>query len=241
MDKKDISSPPQKTSGCLICGGELVYLPNKSYSLECEYCTRKYKTSVFCINGHYVCDQCHSKGILGLVENLCQKSNDVNPYTLAQEIFLLPELNMHGPEYHSIIPAIIVTAYDNLHEKKKDLDIKEAIYRGQKIIGGACGSHGACGAAIGVGIAYSIIHEVTPFSSKTRGTAQKLTALGLLEISQYGGPRCCKRDGLLSINVAVKHFFKAPFSLENSYVCNQYRGNELCIKTACPYFPIRND
>ena len=40
---------------------------------------------------------------------------------------------MHGPEYHSIVPAVLVAAFQNLSEKDRTL-IREAIKR--KIAGG---------------------------------------------------------------------------------------------------------
>jgi hypothetical protein len=74
--------------------------------------------------------------------------------------------------------------------------------RGKAIFGGICGTHGACGACIGVGIAYSLIHKVTPYSKEDRGEANRMTALALCAISCYGGPRCCKRDSITAIETA---------------------------------------
>jgi len=237
MSENTLANHPDYTAGCMICGEDIICLPDHSFILKCYYCGREEESQVFCLNGHYVCDECHRKGILGLVEQICLDSNFTDPVELAQKIFDLPGLHMHGPEYHSIIPAVIVAAYENSQNNKKTRDIQEAIKRGRDIVGGICGSHGACGAAIGVGIAYSIIHKVTPFSLEERGAANKMTALALLEISRFGGPRCCKRDGMVAIETAAKHFDGFAAKTNGQYVCNQFKDNKDCLKKKCPYFP----
>ena len=43
--------------------------------------------------------------------------------------------------------------------------------------GGWCGSHGACGAGVGVGIAISALTEATPLTGKTRALANEAAKL----------------------------------------------------------------
>ncbi|NLP37265.1 MAG: hypothetical protein GX357_06405 [Firmicutes bacterium] len=226
-------------SGCLVCGRELYYLPNKPLRARCFYCGKEEITHSFCLEGHYVCDNCHRENILKLVETTCLKSNLTDPLALLLEIFQLPNLHMHGPEYHSIVPAVLVTAYGNSRKQKNHDLIAAAITRGKTVPGGVCGTHGSCGACIGLGIAYALIHEVTPYAQKNRGEANRLTALALTAISRLGGPRCCKREAVLTIEIARKHFncFELDLSEKNKYICSQFLQNELCIKNACPYYP----
>ncbi len=105
------------------------------------------------------------------------------------------------------------------------------------IQGGVCGSHGACGAGIGAGIACSVIYGVTPYSSIQRGGANRLTACALMEISRYGGPRCCKRDSVIALYTAMKHFPQFEAMPRIAYVCGQYMDNTECIRKECPRFP----
>ena len=142
--------------------------PDKPLRAKCFYCGKEEITHMFCLEGHYVCDDCHRNSILDLVEQTCLQSDLADPLALLVEIFKLPNLHMHGPEYHSIVPAVLVTAYGNGMKKKDEAAVKEAVSRGRAIVGGICGTHGACGACIGVGIAYSIINKVTPYSTETR-------------------------------------------------------------------------
>lgn len=224
-------------SGCMVCGRELFCTPDKPLRANCFYCGKEYITHIFCLDGHYVCDECHSKDILELVELECNNSNLTDPIELALRIFDLPKLHMHGPEYHSIVPAVLVTAFGNSTNIKDSSAIKEAISRGKAVFGGICGTHGACGACIGVGIAHSVIHQVTPYSKEDRGNANRMTALALTAISRLGGPRCCKRDSMVAIETAKKHFGCFSDSGKSRYICSQFPNNDKCIKNECPYYP----
>lgn len=224
-------------SGCMVCGLELYYSPEMSVRANCFYCGREDITHVFCPEGHYVCDECHRKDVLEIVEQICIDSDLTDPVELALCIFDLKKLHMHGPEYHSIVPAVLVSAYGNSLNKKDISAIKEAISRGKRIFGGICGTHGACGACIGVGIAYSIIQKVTPYSKEDRGEANRMTAHALMAISKLGGPRCCKRDSMVAIETAKKNFGFFDNSGESRYECSQFVNNNMCIHSDCPFYP----
>lgn len=224
-------------SGCLICQGELIYSPKTQSEEKCMVCGLTEETNVKCINGHYICDECHSGEILGVIEQILTESSLIDPIMLAQQIFELPNLYMHGPEYHSIVPAVLVTAHQNKTGNRDILKIKEAIRRGKDTTGGSCGFNGNCGAAVGTGVAISIIEGATPMSKAERGNANRATGYALLEVSKYDGPRCCKRDSIASIEslIATTSYFEG---IEGSnYICKQYKNNKDCIGIKCPYFP----
>ncbi|MHB1336127.1 MAG: DUF5714 domain-containing protein [Candidatus Humimicrobiaceae bacterium] len=244
-DKKDdtftenLCCEPKRTKGCIICGQELSYSKDLPTIENCSICGQQYETYVRCINGHYVCDKCHSLDIMEKLEKLLCDSSEKNPVVLTEQIFELPELNMHGPEYHSIVPAVLITAYQNLIGLKDILKINEAIKRGKDIKGGSCGFLGTCGAGVGAGIGLSIIEGVTPMSGDKRGAAIKTVGNALFEISKHGGPRCCKRETITSIESFMKEtdYFKSLQKTE--YSCRQYMNNKDCIADSCPYFPVR--
>ena len=48
---------------CLICKAPLEYL-QEDVEMECELCHKKEKSKTRCINGHYVCNECHMQGIV---------------------------------------------------------------------------------------------------------------------------------------------------------------------------------
>jgi len=238
MDQnKNCCSNTVHISGCMVCGQELHYTPEMPLRATCFYCGKENTTHVFCVEGHYVCDECHRKDILDLVEQICINSDLTDPVELALCIFDLKKLHMHGPEYHCIVPAVLVSAYGNCINKKDIPAIKEAISRGKEIFGGICGTHGACGACIGVGIAYSIIQKATPYSKEDRGGANRMTAHALMAISKLGGPRCCKRESMIAIETAKKNFGFFDDSGECKYVCSQHVHNNMCLHSDCPFYP----
>lgn len=230
---------PAKTEGCLICGSDLVYSSEGTTKEICSICGKQFDTYVKCRNGHYVCDACHSLDITGKVEYFLFGSDEADPVMLASKVFELPGLNMHGPEYHSIVPGILVTAWQNRNGKKDFTKIKEAIRRGKDIKGGSCGLYGNCGAAVGTGIAVSVIENATPMSRGERGAANLATGHALIEISRHRGPRCCKREAITSIKTFMRttEYFKGLQAAE--YTCRQFGKNKDCIKDECPYYPSK--
>ncbi len=156
---------------------------------------------------------------------------------LLLEVFTSPGLKMHGPEYHCIVPAVLVAAYQNRLASETRPCLDEAIRRGRDIQGGSCGYHGVCGAAAGTGIAASVLEKATPLSAGERGGAMAVTGRALIDLSRHGGPRCCKRDSVSSVESFVRHtdYFCAIETAE--YVCSQFPGNRDCMGVRCPYFP----
>jgi len=226
----------KRTEGCMVCGQDLIYLNEKTEE-KCVICGLSFPTHARCTKGHYVCDSCHSKDTLELVESLLVNSLDTDPVKLALKIFEIPGLNMHGPEYHSIVPAILIAAYQNIKKDRNIHAVHEAIERGRSVKGGSCGLHGNCGAGVGAGIAVSILEEANPLSSVPRSAANRATALALLAISRNAGPRCCKRDAITSIESFIDttaYFRDRPY---DKYTCKQFAVNRSCMGKACPYHP----
>ena len=235
--KKVTLKTPNKTEGCIICGKELIYLTSDTSIEKCVVCGKSFETKVKCSEGHYICDSCHSADILGKAEQYLINSTLTNPVELAENVFKLPGLNMHGPEYHSIVPAVIIAAWQNLNKAKDISKIREAIRRGRDVKGGSCGYHGTCGAATGAGIAVAIIEGTTPVSGAERGEANRATGYALIALGKHGGPRCCKREAITTIETFMKvtdYFNKIE---KSEYKCTQHTKNKECIGTKCPYFP----
>lgn len=45
---------------CLICKAPLEYL-EEDREMECELCHKKELSKTRCVNGHYVCNECHMR------------------------------------------------------------------------------------------------------------------------------------------------------------------------------------
>lgn len=226
----------KRTEGCMVCGQDLIYLTEKTDE-NCFICGLTFPTHAKCTQGHYVCDSCHSKDILLRVEAMLSNIQDTDPVKLALKIFELPGLNMHGPEYHSIVPAILVAACQNINSDRNIPAIHEAIERGRSVKGGSCGLHGNCGAGVGAGIAVSILEEANPLSAAERSAANRATAFALLAISGNAGPRCCKRDAITSIESFIDSTDYFEDRTHDTYICKQYAVNKSCMGKACPYHP----
>ena len=230
------------SEGCLICGQELEYL-KEPVKGECTFCGKVTTTLIICSKDHFVCDKCHSADGLKILENFCFNSKTKEPIELANIIMRSNLINMHGPEHHSIVPAVVVTAYKNKTGLLSEKHINEAIFRGSQIQGGSCGNFGACGAGIGAGIAISIINGTTPLSVVDWGEANLMTAKALQNIGQKGGPRCCKRCTWTAIESAVEYIAQTKnikldiFSNDNK--CTHYHRNKQCQGKKCSYFPIK--
>jgi hypothetical protein len=147
-------------------------------------------------------------------------------------------IKMHGPEHHFLVPAVLLAAYynraGNLQEKK--IKIVKARERAEKILGGFCGTHGNCGAAVGTGIFASLITNATPLSKKEWKESNMVTAKSLSIIAEYGGPRCCKRNTFLAINTVTEHFNIADFYGDKNIKCEFSNFNKECLKGNCPFF-----
>jgi hypothetical protein len=228
----------ENKSGCLVCGKDLVY--SAGYSpRKCYYCNEVVQSNVACIEDHFVCDSCHAKSGIELIETYCKHSDSVNPFEMATAIMHSDKIKMHGPEHHFLVPAVLISAYCNLlKDPSKSTKIEIARKRAEKVPGGFCGTHGNCGAGVGTGIFISIITNSTPLAKDEWKLSNLMTGKCLVSIAEHGGPRCCKRDTYLALEEALK-FLEEKFhvTLESTGIhCGFSEYNKECLKTDCIYY-----
>lgn len=221
---------------CLICKAPLEYLKS-DILMECEICHKKESSKTRCVNGHYVCNKCHTQG-LDTIIGLCMKETSKNPVVIIEKMMALPFCHMHGPEHHVMVGSALLTAYKNAGG---NIDLHGALIemmnRGKSVPGGACGFWGACGAGISTGMFISIISQSTPLSNEPFALSHKMTAKSLEKIGEIGGPRCCKRDSFISVLSAIE-FVKEHFGIEMEkveVVCHYSAQNNQCIGKRCPF------
>ncbi|MFX1299018.1 MAG: DUF5714 domain-containing protein [Promethearchaeota archaeon] len=234
-----------KSDICEICGKKLIYgLRPEDYSeLTCNFCGKVFNTNIYCEDGHYLCDDCHIKGPIEIIEKICTETNMKDPFKLADLIMKHPNFKMYGPEHHVLTPAVILTALKNNNIKKLDgnkinkIDIKEAIRRASKIPGGWCGFYGSCGAGMGSGVAISIFTGATPSKNEPRTLANQMTSQSLNRIAD-NLEHCCKRSVRLSICETLA-FLKEKLNIDlkfNYDKCAFSDMNDKCEKAKCPIF-----
>jgi hypothetical protein len=231
---------PPSPSGCLICGADLEYL-DEPLELECAYCRQKSMTTTRCVNGHYICDRCHRLDTEDLIEVICLRSSENDPFILTGRIFSSPAFRLHGPEHHFLVPAVLIAAFYNHTREpgKKERGIKNARHRAGMVKGGSCGLLGDCGAAVGAGIFVSIITGATPASCEEWRLANLMTARALEQIALHGGPRCCKRNTFLALKEAIRFISKEMgirLPEPRDIYCQFSEGNRECLKERCPFF-----
>ena len=221
---------------CLICKAPLEYLETDTL-MECAICHKKENSKTRCVNGHYVCNECHTQGLDSIIGS-CMAETSKDPVKIIEKMMAMPFCHMHGPEHHVMVGAALLTAYKNAGG---DVDLHPALIemmnRGKSVPGGACGFWGACGAGISTGMFVSIISRSTPLAAEPFALSHQMTSRSLSRIGEIGGPRCCKRDSFLSIQAAID-FVKDRFGVEmekSDVVCRYSGMNNQCIGKRCPF------
>ena len=222
--------------GCLICGTDLIYTEHKRQSV-CALCDKEFISDVECSNGHYVCDRCHNLPAIELIERTCISCSETDPLKLVDSLMKHPAIKMHGPEHHFLVPAVLITTYYSVRGETPQVEkLAIARKRAEDVKGGFCGFHGTCGAAMGAGIACSILTGSTPLAKDGWRLSNLMTAACLAAIGEAGGPRCCKRDTYLALLVGrdfLNAHLNANLPIGNQPVCSFMAKNKQCIETDC--------
>lgn len=228
-------------SGCLVCGADLVY-SDQPRQLSCALCSGLFSSHASCEQGHFICDRCHGLPALELIKRTCRVSTETDPLRLADSLMRNPAIKMHGPEHHFLVPAVLITAWCAIHgNDHKTERLAIARKRAEDVKGGFCGFHGTCGAAMGAGIACSIITGATPLARDEWRLSNLMTAACLTAIGEAGGPRCCKRDTFLALLVGrdfLNRHLDARLPAGRQPVCSFAANNRECLAADCQFFPI---
>ena len=221
---------------CLICKASLIYAENGE-TMECALCHKREASKTKCANGHYICDDCHTKGMDALI-GLCSSETSKNPIEILRKMMQMPFCHMHGPEHHVMVGAALLTAFKNAGG---DIDLHasllEMMNRGKSVPGGACGFWGACGAGISTGMFVSIISKSTPLTNEPFALSHQMTSKALSKIGEIGGPRCCKRDAFAALQTAaeyVKEHYGVRLDVHPAK-CAWSPHNAQCLGHRCPY------
>lgn len=176
----------------------------------------------------------------GQIKELCLKETGKNPIEIAVKLMKLPGISIHGPEHHVLDGAALLTA---LHNAGLDFDLESALeemeIRGGKMPGATCGQWGICGSCASAGAALAIIHGTGPLSdNEYYKDNMRLTSKALARIGEIGGPRCCKRNGFLSLLTAAE-FVRERYGIDletQTPKCVFSSQNSQCIGSRCPFY-----
>ena len=91
--------------------------------MECALCHKREQSNTRCTAGHYVCNECHTKGIDAIV-GTCLASKSKDPIVILESMMGQDFCHMHGPEHHIMVGAALLTAY---HNAGGELDLRRAL------------------------------------------------------------------------------------------------------------------
>ncbi|MDX9708931.1 MAG: DUF5714 domain-containing protein [Trichloromonas sp.] len=226
--------------GCLVCGAPLVYQAVERQA-TCHYCGLDLAANACCEQGHFVCDRCHVGDRLELIEHLCASAAETDAVALLQRLRRHPEIPLHGPEHHALVPGVLLAVLRNAGHPVSAEQLHSAIRRGGGISGGSCGYLGICGAASGVGAAFGVLLEATPLKARARRQVQQIVQRILGEIADYEAGRCCQRDGWIALRGAVAiagELWHLDLPEVAPFACAQMADNRECLGAPCPLWPL---
>ena len=222
---------------CGVCGKPLVYATDPIVR-ACDLCGGKQATLIYCPAGHFVCDACHGKTAMDAVRHALATTSLADPMAILEQVMAHPGLPMHGPEHHAIVPGAIIAAAHNAGAPVPDGCLEAALKRAAKVPGGWCGYYGTCGAAVGVGIAVSVLTGATPLKGEQRSLALGATSCALARMVD-GDPRCCKRASRVAVRAAVEYLhdhLAIDLPADDSVRCSYTARNAQCAGEHCEFF-----
>lgn len=168
-----------------------------------------------------------------------KKETGINTVRIFKNIAKNEYVSIHGPEHHILDGASILVAYKNAGgEIDLDATLEKILYEGLRMPGAMCGLWGVCGAVTSVGAALAIIDKTGPLSADgTWGDHMQFTSKALEELGNVNGPRCCKRDAMISFKKAIE-YINAHYDVTLEYemeTCEYSKINQQCIQERCPF------
>jgi len=228
----------------MVCGSSLDYLEQAS-EVTCSYCGKAEHGHIRCPSGHYVCNVCHNKEAMQIIENISFTTKSDDPFEISALMMSCPGLPMLGCQHAYIAGGALMAAIKNEGSRGiTDEHIREVFHRTEKQAhGGYCGLTGVCGIAPAIGACFAIL------TGSKCGTdqAQHITMEAVTRVSRaitgLTGPSCCKAYIWTALDVAVNYLVKSPGivlqrgrSSTCSYSAMHPHG---CREIKCPFYKIK--
>ena len=177
----------------MVCGAQLVYAATGA-SLACSACGKADTAHIHCPNGHYVCEECHGRDVLPLIEQILFTSRSRDPFEIAELAMSLPGLPMLGCEHAYIAGGALMAALRN--DGSRDIgdgQIREVLTRtGKQAHGGYCGLSGVCGIAPAIGAVFSVLTGARCGTDEPQHITMEVVIRASRAIADLPGPSCCK-------------------------------------------------
>jgi len=234
----------KKAEHCMVCGTPLEYL-HRTETHMCVYCGTLAQGHVNCPKGHFVCEACHGKDAMQMIESTALSTTLQNPGEIAEIMMHHPGLPMLGCEHAFLAAGAFMAALKNSpygRGKITNGEIREVFTRTAKqAAAGYCGLTGVCGIVPAIGACFSV------FLGARCGTdsEQRITMEAGIRISQtiagLTGPSCCKAYVRAALTETVA-LFGERFGImleqpEGAIVCRHMdKHPHGCRESKCPYF-----
>nr|WP_282432972.1 DUF5714 domain-containing protein [Desulfosporosinus sp. Sb-LF] len=198
-----------------------------------------------CPNGHYVCDECHGKGLFETVKEYVLANKSANSFEIAEYLMEQNNVPMLGCENAWIAAGALMAALKNEGTAKvTDEQIVEALNRtNRQAIGGYCGLTGVCGIVPAIGACFSVILGAACTKDQETAATMKVAARIVDKIANETGPCCCKnfvRTALSEAITLVKEYLNIALpSPSQSIICtHSLRHPHGCREFKCLYFKV---
>jgi hypothetical protein len=225
----------------MVCGLHLEYF-NEAQDVTCSYCGKTEHGHIRCPKDHYICEACHNRDAMKIIEEVAFTTKSGNPFEIAELMLNYPKLPMLGCQHAYIAGGALMAAIKNEGSKIiTNEEIKEVFLRTEKQAhGGYCGLSGVCGIAPAIGACFAVLTG----SKCGRNEEQRITMEAVTRtartITDLTGPSCCKAYVRTSLDAAVNYLKESigiVLPLDRSITCNHSANHPHgCRKEQCPYF-----
>ena len=228
----------------MVCGGSLQYL-EAGRDFKCIKCNKSEKGYVYCLSGHYVCDDCHGESQFNHILDLAIAAKDTNPIVNSELILKTAVLPMLGCEHAWVAAGALLAAIRNTGVIPiTDEDIQEALNRTRRqAIGAYCGLTGVCGIAPAIGASFSVILGAACPKDKETASTMYVVSKIITAIANETGPCCCKNFLRTSLKLAcklAKEYLEVNLQDDEKILCtDSHRHPHGCRGLKCCYYMIK--
>ena len=226
----------------MSCGEPLSY-HEKAEDLKCIYCGRTEPGHISCPKGHYICDLCHNKDAMKVIEDIVYTTESKDPFEIAELAMCHPGVPMLGCQHAYIAGGALMSAIKNKgSHDRTNADIKEVFKRTEKQAhGGYCGLTGVCGIAPAIGAVFSVLTGSKCGKDEEQMVTMEAVTRVSREITNLTGPSCCKAYVWASLETAVDYINEnlgIELPARKTAVCvYSHKHPHGCRETSCPYYP----
>ena len=223
------------------CGEPLAYSVTVA-EFECCCCGKAAKGHIHCPGGHFICDPCHNRDSMPMIEDVVLSTRLTDPLEIAEAAMALPRLPMLGCQHAFIAGGALMAAVRNERSRPvSDRDIREVFDRtGRQARGGYCGLSGVCGVVPAVGAVFSVLTGAKCGTDAEQHTTMKAVIRVSQAIASHAGPSCCKAYVRAAIEESVaclRETLDVDLPLgERGHCTYVERHPHGCVRERCRYF-----